>query len=1000
MRLPTLTMLGFAIAANWGLVPVARAGEPLNFDREVAPILARRCLDCHSGLDPKGGLDLSSRASAHRGGTSGEAFVPGKPDESLLWEQVADGTMPPKVKLSAAEKSTLRRWIAGGAEWGLDPIDTFRSTTEKRAGLDWWSLQPVVRPTPPAVIDSSWCQNPIDSFILHRLETERLTPQPPVDRRTLIRRLSFDLLGLPPTPEEVDTFMHESRTDAYERLVDRYLASPQYGVRWGRLWLDLARYGESNGFEHDEFRPDSWPYRDWVVNSLNRDTPYDEFARLQLAGDALRPNESQAVEATGFLVAGAFDSVGQSQQSAAMRKVVRQDELEDMVSTVGQTFLGLTIHCARCHDHKFDPIRQVDYYRIVASLAGVRHGVQDVAPRDSDVQTARRRIPELQRRVLAIEATSPTQLSSTTTNRSDSTPPTPIARWDFDQDEHDQVGKLTSALQGGAKLGRNGLKLHPPSSFASTVPLTVDLKAKTLEAWVRLDRLEQAGGGVIGVQTLDGRLFDTIVFAEREPRRWMAGSENYARTQSFRGSEEHEAVDRPIHLAIVYDENGTITAYREGKVYGTPYRSPKLTTFAAGQAQVVFGLRHGLPTRETTLGGQVLRARLYDRALTAEEVASSAHSQRDLSATAALEARLTPELRAERSRLLAELDSLWSLVETKVRKVYANTPRPPEPVHRLIRGDAAQPAELIAAGGLPSVTGPTADFGLAPDAIDRERRSRLAAWVTDSRNPLFTRVIVNRLWQGHFGSGLVETSSDFGFQGGQPSHPELLDWLAAELVSQGWSLKQVHRQIVTSATYRQSARLNPDAAKQDAANRLHWRKAPQRLEAEAVRDAMLAVAGVLNPQQGGPGYREFKVTSVNGAASTLYTPIEAVGPEFDRRTIYRTWARGGRSLFLDAFDCPDPSTTAPRRAVTITPLQALALLNNDLTLRLAERTGERLRNEAGENVERQVERAYQLAFGRAPDAAERERARQVVVSHGLPVLARAIFNSNEFLYID
>ena len=261
-------------------------------------------------------------------------------------------------------------------------------------------------------------------------------------------------------------------------------------------------------------------------------------------------------------------------------------------------------------------------------------------------------------------------------------------------------------------------------------------------------------------------------------------------------------------------------------------------------------------------------------------------------------------------------------------------------------------------------------------------------------------MIVNRLWQGHFGSGLVETPSDFGFQGGQPSHPELLDWLAAELVSQNWSLKQIHRLIVTSATYRQSSRLNPEAAKRDATNRLLWRKAPLRLEAEAVRDAMLAVAGTLNPRQGGPGYREFKVASVNGTASTLYTPIEAVGPDFDRRTIYRTWARGGRSLFLDAFDCPDPSTTAPRRAVTTTPLQALALLNNDLTLRLADRMGERLRREAGEDVERQVERAYQLAFGRAPNDPERERARQVVLSYGLPVLARAIFNSNEFLYID
>lgn len=994
-------MLGFLTAATWTSGPFARSDEPLSFDREVAPILARRCLDCHSGTDPKGGLDLSSRASARRGGASGEAIVPGKPEESLLWEQVAEGAMPPKVAISTAEKSTLKRWIADGAGWGRDPIDAFRVSTEKRAGRDWWSLQPIVRPTPPSVVDETWCENTIDRFILHRLESERLSPQTAADRRTLIRRLSFDLLGLPPTPEEIEEFVAEKRTDAFDRLVDRYLASPQYGVRWGRLWLDLARYGESNGFEHDEFRPEAWPFRDWVVNSLNRDMPYDEFARLQLAGDVLRSNELQAIEATGFLVAGAFDSVGQSQQSAAMRKVVRQDELEDIVSTVGQTFLGLTIHCARCHDHKFDPIRQVDYYRIVASLAGVRHGVQDLARLAPDVQQARRRIVELQRQVSAIDESIRLPHPDALAGQPRPTiPPTPIARWDFDQDEQDHIGQLPIRLQGGARLGRAGLKLDPPTGFARTVPLTMDLKAKTLEAWVRLDLLEQSGGGVIGVQTLDGQVFDTIVFGEREPRRWMAGSENYSRTSSFHGAEELEAVRRPVHVAMVYSEDGTISAYRDGTPYGTPYLSSGLRTFPMGQAEILFGLRHGVPTRKSTLSGQVLRARLYDRALTPDEVARSAASEPNPTDARAIEARLTPELRADRSRLLTELDSLWTLVETKVHKVHANTPRPPEPVHRLIRGDASQPAEVITAGGLSAVTGPPAAFGLAPDASDRDRRTQLAAWVTDPRNPLFSRVIVNRLWQGHFGSGLVETSSDFGFQGGPPSHPELLDWLASELVAQRWSLKAIHRQIVTSATYRQSSRLNSVAAQKDASNRLYWRKAPLRLEAEAVRDALLAVSGVLNLRQGGPGYREFRVASVNGAASTLYTPIEAAGPDFDRRTIYRTWARGGRSLFLDAFDCPDPSTTAPRRAVTITPLQALALLNNNLTLRLADRMGERLQREAGSDVDRQVERAYQLAFGRSPENSERERARRVVVNFGLPVLARAIFNSNEFLYID
>ncbi len=319
-------------------------GQGRGFDASVAPILARRCLDCHSGTDPKGKLDLSRRASAFDGGKAGPAIEPGQPEESLLWERVESDEMPPKSPLPAEEKAALREWIATGATWGTDPIDPYQVSTSRRAGRDWWSLQPVRRPNPPEVKRSGWVRSPIDRFVLRKLEAASLTPSDEADRRSLIRRLSFDLTGLPPTPEEVDTFLADPSSDAYERQVDRLLASPEYGVRWARWWLDLARFGESNGFEHDEFRPNAWRYRDWVVNALNRDIPYDEFARLQLAGDVLRPNDPDAIEATGFLVAGAFDSVGQTQQSEANRAIVRADELEDIVGTVGQTFLGLTPH--------------------------------------------------------------------------------------------------------------------------------------------------------------------------------------------------------------------------------------------------------------------------------------------------------------------------------------------------------------------------------------------------------------------------------------------------------------------------------------------------------------------------------------------------------------------------------------------------------------------------------------------------------------------------------
>ena len=312
------------------------------------------------------------------GGKDGAAIVAGKPDESPLWERVEAGEMPPKSPLSPAEKAAIRDWIAAGATWGTDPIDPYQATTPRRAGRDWWSLQPVRRTEVPEVNRGDWPRNPVDRFVLRKLEAEKLSPRLEADRRTLIRRLRFDLTGLPPTPEEVDAFVADPAPDAYEKVVDRLLASPDFGVRQARGWLDLARYGETNGFEHDEGRPNAWRYRDWVVDAFNRDLPYDEFARLQLAGDVIRPDDPGAVEATGFLVAGAYDSVGQTQQSEPARNIVRADELEDIIGTVGQTFLGLTPHCARCHDHKFDPIRQAEYYRFASALDGIRAADRDV----------------------------------------------------------------------------------------------------------------------------------------------------------------------------------------------------------------------------------------------------------------------------------------------------------------------------------------------------------------------------------------------------------------------------------------------------------------------------------------------------------------------------------------------------------------------------------------------------------------------------------------------
>jgi hypothetical protein len=1010
MRCSIAMILVVLWIASHVAVPTETAADEVSaarhFDEQIAPLFARRCLECHNDSMKKGGLDLSHMESALTGGESGAALVAGKPDESYLWERISNDEMPPKKPLAAAEKQRIRDWIVAGARWGTSPIDLFRFTTDVRAGYDWWSLQTVRRPEPPTVRDVAWPRHAIDRFVLARLEAQGIAPAPDADRRTFVRRLFFDVIGLPPTPEETAAFILDPDPRAYEKLVDRLLASPRYGERWARHWLDLARFGESNGFEYDEPRADAWLYRDWLIDAFNNDMPYDAFARQQLAGDVLAPDDPQAIKATGFLVAGAYDTVGQKQQSAAMKAVVRQDELEDIIGTTCQTFLGLTANCARCHDHKFDPIRQTEYYQLTAALGGVRHGQRDVtsAAEKADwtrqASANRARIAQLLSDIGAIDAPIRSQILAERRGggAADAGLPSPVARWEFARSLGDALGELHGEARGAATLDNRGLHLDGREAYVATVPLEKDLRAKTLEVWLLLDDLQQSGGGAMSVQTLDGAVFDAVVFGERDPARWMAGSNNHARTQSFSAPDEVEADQQLVKLAIAYADDGTIGAYRNGRPYGKSYRAPAPVTFKAGEAQVLFGLRHGPPGGNKMLAATIVRAQLFDRALTAEEAAQSAAGS-DFVSEADLLARLPADVATRRQVLSEELKKLEaSLGARGQRTCYAVAPRQSEPARLLARGDSRQAGPVVRAGGIASLVGLSADFGVAADAPEALGRLAFVRWVTSAQNPLFSRVIVNRLWHYHFGVGLVDTPNDFGFGGGRPTHPELLDWLAAELLSRKWSLKQLHREILLSSTYRQSTTFNAVAAKHDADNRLLWRRSPQRLEAEVVRDATLAIAGELNLAQGGPGFRD--CTQVLRSGTYTYEPADPVGPQFNRRSIYRTWIRGGRSGLLDAFDCPDPSTASPRRARTTTPLQALVLLNNAFVLRMADKFAARVRADVGADPQQQIARAYQLAYSRDPTADEVRLAERIVADLGLAVLARAIFNSNEFLYVD
>lgn len=618
---------------------------------------------------------------------------------------------------------------------------------------DHWSFQPLREVAPPNSPEA----NPIDALVFEKLAEHELKPNSPATRAVLIRRLTFDLHGLPPTPEEVAAFVSDPADDdeALRKLIERLLESPRYGERWARHWLDVVRYSESQGFERDKFRPNSWRYRDYVIDSFNADKPYDQFAREQIAGDVIEPVSQAGIVATGFLVAGPWDEVGNSQASAAMKAQVREEELEDMISAIGQTFLGITINCARCHDHKFDPIPARDYYAFKAVFEGIRHGERIIVP--------------------------PAEL------------------------------------------------------------------------------------------------------AESQPK--------------------------------------------------------------------INALKKQLTDLEKTIGKGS-----------------------------------TPKLIAERNRLRSELNKLEP-------KVYAANPQKPPPTYFLERGDLKLKGEVVAAGGLSNVK---ADLELPADAPEAERRRAFANWMTSPENPLFARTIVNRVWHYHFGTGLVNTPNDLGVSGGDPSHPELLDWLAGEFIRGGYSLKKLHTMILMSKTWRQSSEVNSRAAGVDADNRLLWRFAPQRLEAEAVRDSMLAISGDLNPKMGGPSDQPFDLVIDN---SHFFSFKDGDGPDFNRRTIYRAQIASLRDSLLDALDCPSIGLKTPARGNTSTPVQALSLMNNEFVDRQCRKLAERLESVHPDDVDLQIKRAFRLVLGRAPTEKELQKAELLEADHSLDQVCWALFNASEFLFV-
>lgn len=887
----------------------------VDFSRDVLPILRDHCLDCHGTETQESTFRIDSMVGALTGGNSGEpAVVPGKSDQSHLIRLVTseddDERMPPDAEpLSKRQIDVLRSWIDEEAAW--QPARDQRASRK----VEHWSMQPVVRPAVPP----SDSPHAIDAFIDRRLATSELKRSANASRRRLIRRLHLVMHGLPPTPEQVESFVHDTHPDAWESLVEEVLKSTRYGERFATHWLDLVRFGETHGFETNRERPHAWRYRDWVIDAFNADKAYDDFVFQQIAGDTV--NEDVG---TGFLVAGPYDLV--KGQDPKLGLIQRQDELADMINTTGTAFMGLTLGCARCHNHKFDPVSQTDYYSLQAVFAGVNHADRKL-PLDDDV-----------RKELAKSAT--------------------------------QENVLRERLE----------------KFVSKTPLRDPVSAKR-----NVEEFSPVDARFVRM-TIQATTHGEPCIDELEI---FAGEENVALASSGATASSSGDFVHPLHkLAQINDGE-----YGNSKSWISKSRRDGWVQIELAQRSEVSRIvwaRDRLGNYSDRLATQyVIEVSLdqetwltvassADRAAFSKEVDSGPNYDFD---------SFPPEQAAEGRKTLAEIQRLVAKrkqLETG-ELAYAGTFSQPGPTHRLYRGEPDAKREQVS----PDAIAVLGRLGLSDAAPERDRRVALAKWIVHPQHPLTARVMVNRLWHFHFGTGVVDTPSDFGGNGSSPSHPELLDWLAAEFVESGWSIKHLQRLILTSQTWRQDSRPSIDAMRVDASTRLLWRFPPRRLEAEGIRDGILSVTGKLDFDMGGPGFSAFEVDMEN---VRHYHPKQSFDAKDWRRMIYMTKVRQERDAVFGVFDCPDGSQVTPKRSRSTTPLQALNLLNSRFVMQQAEILAERLRSERSSSDE-QVRRAYQLCFSRPADRGEIDRAVDFIRVNGLVQFCRAMFNANEFLFI-
>ena len=885
--------------------------------RDVKPTLKTKCYSCHGAIKQEGGLRLDTAAGILAGGDNGPAVQIGDDASSLLVHRVTadkEQRMPPEGSpLTADQLQHLREWIKDGAR---QPVDELAQPDPKTH----WAFQPLP--------DSFSADSAIDQFVDSKLQAVGLKRNAPASPVALVRRLFLDLHGLPPTPSEVQTWTQRLSADgssdpsAIADLVDFLLASPRYGERWAQHWLDVVRYADTHGYEVNTPRPNAWPYRDYVIKAFNEDKPYNNFIVDQLAGDATGEDA-----ATGFLVAAAVLLPGQIGKDEPSMRLARQDALDEIVIGTSATFLGLTVGCARCHDHKFDPISQRDYYTMQAFFAGVEYD-------DREIQDATQAARQQQARELG-----------------------------------PRIAELTAKLRDFEPLAF-GDQPRPPVS-----PLMNVERFNTVTAsYVRFTTFE-----TIDNNKHEPCIDELEVFTASDSPTNIALSD-YGTTATSSGNISNTGKHQLKHIndGKYSNDNSWISNEKGGGWVQLQFAEAQAINRIEWARDRTGKFPDRLPVR--------YRIDVSSDGKSWTPVASS--EDRVPLGTAYDAGKTSPDA----AKLQAQLETLQKRKAAleAAKLVYGGRFRTPDVTHLLNRGDPEQPLDVLE----PRVPAVLGEVACSTDQPEQKRRMALAGWIASDTNPLTARVMANRVWQYHFGRGLVDTPSDFGLNGAVPANPELLDWLARTLIDGGWSIKRLHRIILMSATYQQSSQINAKAAQVDGDCKLLWRFPSRRLEAEAIRDSVLAASGKLNLKAGGPGFSFFK--SRGGLSG--FPPIESFEAEQLRRMVYSHRIRMEPVPIFGAFDCPDAGQPTPRRSQSTTAIQALNLFNSSFMLEQSEALADRVKNETAD-ADSQIEQVWNLTVGRNPTANELSICRTTLQQHGLTTVCRALFNSNEFLFV-